>query len=376
MDKSFIFGKATYGDNFTDREFETVRLSENFRMGINTIIVSPRRWGKTSLVKKVSNIINSEEGKIKVVNIDAFLCRSEIEFYRVFATEVIKQTSTKFEEWLDFAKRFLSRLSPKLSFGTDSSVDFTISFDIDKDWQSENEILNLPQKIAEEKGITVVVCIDEFQQIAEFSDSKNFQKKLRSNWQLQNKVSYCLYGSKMHVISGMFSKQSMPFYQFGDFMLLKKIPTQDWITYIRTRFEKTGKQISEQLSEKICTTVENHSSYVQQFAWLIWTKTLDIAGEDEFEDAFDDLLNQNGILYYQYIDGLSSYQINFLKALADGNETGFANSDLRKKYNLSSSANVARIKKALEKKEIVDISGQKVSLIDPVFKIWLKREFE
>jgi AAA+ ATPase superfamily predicted ATPase len=140
MDKSFIFGKATYGDNFTDREFETARLSENFRMGINTIIVSPRRWGKTSLVKKVSDIINNEESKIKVVNIDAFLCRSEIEFYRVFATEVIKQTSTKFEEWLDFAKRFLSRLSPKLSFGADSSVDFTISFDLDKDGQSEKNI--------------------------------------------------------------------------------------------------------------------------------------------------------------------------------------------------------------------------------------------
>jgi DNA-binding MarR family transcriptional regulator len=81
-------------------------------------------------------------------------------------------------------------------------------------------------------------------------------------------------------------------------------------------------------------------------------------------------------LYYQYIDGLSSYQINFLKALADGNETGFTNSDLLKKYNLSSSANVARIKKALEKKELIDISGQKVTLIDHVFKIWLKREFE
>ncbi|MDD3740813.1 MAG: ATP-binding protein [Bacteroidales bacterium] len=374
MDKSFIFGKATYGDNFTDREFETVRLSGNFRSGVNTIIVSPRRWGKTSLVRKVSKIINDEAGEVKVVSIDAFLCRTEIEFYRVFANEVIRQTSTKLEEWLDYAKRFLARLSPKFKMGTDSPVDFSISFDVDTDWQSEYEILNLPQKIAEEKNITIVVCIDEFQQVAEFSDSKNFQKKMRSVWQLQDKVSYCLYGSKMHVLSGMFSKQSMPFYKFGDLMFLQKISTQDWITYICSRFEKTGKHITDQLAEKICDSVDNHSSYVQQFAWLVWTKTIEIAGNEEFDEAYDDLLNQNGILFYQYIDGLSSYQLNFLKALADGNESGFTNSDLMKKYNLSSSANVARIKKALEKKEIVDISGQKVSLIDPVFKIWLQRE--
>jgi hypothetical protein len=376
MDKSFIFGKATYGDNFTDREYEAVRLSANFRSGINTIIVSPRRWGKTSLVKKVSTMLNNEAGEVKVVSIDAFLCRSEKEFYRVFATEVIRQTSNRLEEWLDFAKRFLSRLSPKINVGTDSSMDFSISFDIDADWQSENEILNLPQKIAEEKNITIVVCIDEFQQVAEFSDSKNFQKKMRSVWQLQNKVSYCLYGSKMHVLKGMFSKQSMPFYQFGDLMFLQKISTHDWIAYICLRFEKTGKQISQQLAEKICTSVENHSSYVQQFAWLLWTQTTVIAGDEEFNEAHDDLLNQNGILFYQYIDGLSSYQLNFLKALADGNESGFTNSDVLKKYSLSSSANVARIKKALEKKELVDISGQKVSLIDPVFKIWLRRELQ
>lgn len=374
MDKSFIFGKATYGDNFTDREFESLRLSENFRSGVNTIIVSPRRWGKTSLVRKVSKIINDEESEVKVVSIDAFLCRSEIEFYRVFATEIIRQTSNKLEEWLDHAKRFLARLSPKFNFGSDSSVDFSISFDLTEDWQSENDILNLPQKIAEEKNITIVVCIDEFQQIAEFSDSKNFQKKMRSVWQLQDKVSYCLYGSKMHVLSGMFSKQSMPFYKFGDLMFLQKISTQDWINYICSRFVKTGKQISPELAEKICTSVENHSSYVQQFAWLVWTKTIEIAGDEEFDEAYDDLLTQNGMLFSQYVDGLSSFQLNFLKVLADGIESGFTNSDIIKKYNLSSSANVARIKKALEKKELIDISGQKVTLIDPVFKIWLQRE--
>ena len=114
-------------------------------------------------------------------------------------------------------------------------------------------------------------------------------------------------------------------------------------TKLLRRFEKTGKQISSELAEKICDSVENHSSYVQQFAWLVWTKTINLAGNEEFDEAYDDLLTQNGMLFSQYVDGLSSFQLNFLKVLADGIESGFTNSDIIKRYNLSSSANVARI---------------------------------
>ena len=84
-------------------------------------------------------------------------------------------------------------------------------------------------KIAQNKGCNIVVCIDEFQQIAEFKDAKTFQKRLRSIWQLQKSVSYCLFGSKKHLMNELFEKKSLPFYKFSDAIYLSKIGTHNWV---------------------------------------------------------------------------------------------------------------------------------------------------
>ncbi len=190
----FVFGKAAEGIHFTDREEDAKRLSANLTHGVSTILVSPRRWGKTSLVKKVISEI--DDPKIKPVFIDIFHCKSEYEFYHVFATAIIKQVSSKLDEWMEMAKMFLSNVSPRFSFGSDPMNDFSLSFEWNPKDESETEILQLPEKIAKKKNIRLVVCIDEFQQVADVADSVNFQKKLRSVWQHQQNVTYCMFGSK------------------------------------------------------------------------------------------------------------------------------------------------------------------------------------
>lgn len=213
--------------------------------------------------QKVCRLAQSD--KLKVVYLDIFSCRSERDFYDAFASAVLKQTSSKLDEWLEHAKLFLSRISPKISLGPDPTTDFSVSLEINPKSNDIDEILQLPEKIAQKKGYNIVVCIDEFQQIAEFKDSKTFQKRLRSVWQLQKSVSYCLLGSKKHLMNELFEKRSLPFYKFGDAIYLQKIRTADWVNYISNRFEATGKQISKELAEKSCQTVDNHSSYVQQW---------------------------------------------------------------------------------------------------------------
>ncbi len=370
MENPFVFGSATSGEWFTDREEDARRLSANFRHGVNTILISPRRWGKTSLVQKVSEEARSSD--LKVVNMDVFACRNEEEFYTLYATELIKQTASRWEEWVENTKRFLSGLVPKISFGIDPMTDFTLSFDF-SDKQLNGEVLNLSQKIAKEKGVHIVVCLDEFQQVAEFDNTLYFQRKLRSAWQLHQDVTYCLYGSKKHLMTKLFSKQSMPFYKFGDVIYLQKITTSDWIAFIRHRFEVTGKQISAELAEKVAVTVENHSSYVQQLAWLLWIQTDKEAIEAGFEAAYTDLLNQNSMLYFKYIDGLTTYQLNFLYAVTEGITSEFTRKEILQRYQLGTSANIRRLKTSLENKELIDISGKIVSFNDPVFKLWFRK---
>lgn len=370
--KPFTFGVATSGDNFTDRVEETNRLLLNFNYGVNTILISPRRWGKTSLVKKVCNLAQSD--KLKIVYLDIFSCRSEADFYDAFANAVLHQTASKYEEWAENIKMFFSRITPKISVGPDPFTEFSVSFDINAKTNDIDEILQLPEKIAKKKNCNIVICIDEFQQITEFNDSKTFQKKLRAVWQLQKSVSYCLFGSKKHLMNELFEKKSLPFYKFGDVIYLPKIQTSYWIDFICNRFKSTGKQISKELAEKICLAVDNHSSYVQQLSWLVWIHTNDIATENDFEIAYQDIIDQNTPLFEKQTENLTSYQINFLRAIIDGVHSEFTSQEVINKYQLGSSANVSTIKRALVKKEIIEIEKRLIDIPDPIMKVWLKRE--
>ncbi len=369
--KPFVFGVATSGGNFTGRESETACLLLNFQRGVNTVLISPRRWGKTSLVQKVCRLAQSD--KLKVVYLDVFSCRSDKDFYDTFASAVLKQTSSKWDECLENAKSFLSQCSPKISLVPDSMSEFSLSFDVNPKSSEIAEILRLPEKIAEKKTCKIVVCIDEFQQLAELKDSKVFQKRLRSLWQFQTSVSYCLSGSKQSLMNELFLKKNMPFYKFGDTVYLQKIGTADWVNYICSRFNATGKHISETLAEKICQSVENHSSYVQQLAWLVWIHTDKMATEQDFEFAYQDIIDQNTPLFEKQTESLTRYQMNFLRAVVEGIHSEFSTQEVLQKYQLGSSANVSIVKQALVKKELIEIENRQVFIPDPVMKVWLKR---
>lgn len=368
----FVFGVRVEGDTFTDRKEETNRLKMNFLYGVNTILISPRRMGKTSLVEKVCSLVESDT--LKIAKIDAFGCRSENDFINAFATAVVRATSNKWEEWMENAKTFLSRFIPKISIGQDPLTDFSIALEYNRANTVTEDILQLPETIAKQKGIKIVICIDEFQQIADFPDSITFQKKLRSVWQLQSNVSYCLYGSKKHMMEKMFQSQSHPFYRFGDLFYLDKISETDWVEYICDRFRVTGKEISRGLASEICTVTDRYSSYVQQLAWLVWLRTDKHATKEDVEFGIDRMLDACEPLFIQQTESLSAYQMNFLRALANGVHTGFTRSEILDTYQLGTAANISRLKKALTEKDLIMMTApKKLEISDPILALWLKR---
>lgn len=368
----FVFGVRVEGNTFTDRKEETNRLKMNFLYGVNTILISPRRMGKTSLVEKVCSLVESDT--LKIAKIDAFGCRSENDFINAFATAVVRATSSKWEEWMENAKTFLSRFIPKISIGQDPLTDFSIALEYNRANTVTEDILQLPETIAKQKGIKIVICIDEFQQIADFPDSITFQKKLRSVWQLQSNVSYCLYGSKKHMMEKMFQSQSHPFYRFGDLFYLDKISETDWVEYICDRFRVTGKEISRELASEICTVTDRYSSYVQQLAWLVWLRTDKHATKEDVELGIDRMLDACEPLFIQQTESLSAYQMNFLRALANGVNTGFTRSEILDTYQLGTAANISRLKKALTEKDLIMMTApKKLEISDPILALWLKR---
>lgn len=370
MEIPFVFGKAVSGSHFTDRETETRTLVNNFTYGVNTIIISPRRYGKTSLVKKAGHAFQGKD--VKIIYVDIFTARSPQEFGEIYAAAIIKQTSSKMEEFMMAAKEFLGRFRPKFSFDTRDAGEISLTLEIENEKEDLNDILELPEKIAQKKNIRIVVCIDEFQQIGEFADSLYFQRKLRTHWQHHQLTSYCLYGSKKHMMNELFALPSMPFFKFGEVINLKKIPEDLWIEFLLKKFEEVGKSINEALAKRICDLTENYSSYVQQLAWLLWTnydsKDLDKA----LDISYNQLLEHSAILFEQQTQDLTAYQINFLKMLLEDRTVKYNSMEAIERYNLGSPANVGRIKTALIKKELIDLEDGRLIIRDPILKAWLR----
>lgn len=372
----FIYGKIAENEDFTNREKDFAYLTNNFNGLVNTIIISPRRWGKTSLVNKTAESFSKNNGFI-VCNIDLFNCRNEEQFYTTFASTVLKSSFTAWDELINGAKKYLSQMLPKIALA-DVTQTFELSFGVNfKDHTlSLDEILNLPQTIAVESNKKVIVCIDEFQNVDNYTDSVAFQQKLRSHWQLQSKVNYCLYGSKRHMLMRLFNDSSMPFYKFGDIVFLQKIERTDWVHFIVKRFNDTGKTISNELAGMIADKMKNHPYYTQQLSQQVWFRTSEICTADHVNVAFEALVNQLSLLFSNIIDTLTNKQINFLVAIANG-ERSFSSKEVLLKYDLGTSANIKNLKQVALNKDIIDILPKnKIEYQDPVFEYWIVNYYQ
>lgn len=374
METPFIFGKIARNENFTDREKETDRLITNFDSLINTIIISPRRWGKSSLVEKAASIACANNNSLRICRIDLFSVRNEEQFYELLAMAVLKSASSKWQESVDAAKRFLVRLVPKIVLNADVNNEFSLNFDWKELRNDPREILDLAEKVASEKGFRMIICIDEFQNISGFDDPLFFQKRLRSHWQEHQNVSYCLYGSKRHMMLDVFTNPSMPFYKFGDMIFLEKIDTASWIGFISERFSATGKTISDNQAELIVRLADKHPYYVQQLSQQVWLRTENDCQDVIVEQAHQSLVEQLSLLFATITETLSNSQISYLEAIVAG-ETAFSSSAVIEKYRLNSSSNVTRARNALIDKEILDNNAGTVSFQDPMYSFWLKTSY-
>ncbi|MCX6351822.1 MAG: ATPase, partial [Bacteroidetes bacterium] len=236
------------------------------------------------------------------------------------------------------------------------------------------DILNLAEKIAESNGKKWVICMDEFQNIADFHQPLAFQKRLRAAWQKQKHISYCLYGSKRHMMMEVFASPSMPFYKFGEILFLEKIKEEDWVKFITKRFADTRKKISVENAALIAQLMENHPYYVQQLAQQCWLRSNRTCNTNIVYQAHDSIAMQLSLLFQSLTDNLSNTQLNFLKAMLEGVEK-FSSKDAIHTYRFGTSANVLRIRDALLNKEVIDRVADKYYFIDPVYKYWLKNYY-
>lgn len=371
----FAYGNTVSSTAFTNRENEVKRLKDNLLNGINTTIISPRRWGKSSLVEKVVSEIRKDYPKeYRAVVIDLFTLGSQEEFLEIYAREVIKASSGKWQEWISYGKELFKKLIPKITMGLDPENDFSLSFDWKDLRKHSEEVLNLPETIGQKKGIKWIICLDEFQNISGYNDYENFEKKLRAVWQRQKNVAFCLFGSKRHMMSDIFNNPSKPFYRFGDIMLLPKIEEHRWVEFITTKFAETNKVISMEDARLISVLMKNHSWYVQQLAHYTWNSAVPVATRANIENALLELIQANTPFYQKEVESVSATQLNLLKAVAKG-ETQLTSAQVMNMYQLGTPRNVSKNKVILLNADIVHEVNNTYEFLDPAFELWFRKQY-
>ena len=176
------------------------------------------------------------------------------------------------------------------------------------------------------------------------------------------------------MMTNLFQNKRMPLYQFGELNYLQPIPTADWTPFIQRKFKEKGLSIDAQYVTRICEIVQNQSSYVQQLAWNVMLNTEKEVTDAEFEQGVEDLMIQCTPLFLEQTRALTSFQMNFLRAIIAGQHSGFASQEILEKFQLGTKSNVSRMQKTLIEKDFIDLRQDGLYISDPVLQLWLQRQ--
>jgi AAA+ ATPase superfamily predicted ATPase len=372
MEFPFTFGKVVTGSQFINRKKELAQLRSNIDQGINTVLISPRRWGKSSLIKYLSKKM-SKNKQLNFILIDLFRFSDELEFYEGYIKAFLQTGSAKSSDQGNLIRKSFKSLQPGISIADEASGELDVSLqwtDIERHFE---EVLNLPEKLGKKRNQKFVICIDEFQSFEKFKNPILFQSRLRSIWQHHSHVVYILIGSKRHMMDRVFNSKSYPFFRFGEIMYLQKIKKKHFCRYIISTFERSGKTIPKERANMIISLAERNPYFVQQLSRYVWKKSTELVIDSDIKESLEDIIMHNAVWYLREVERMTPSQFNYLKAVVN-EEKNLSGQDVIRKYKLGSSANVAKIKKVMEDREILDFWDLYPEFNDPFFKLWIRNQ--
>lgn len=370
MKNPFKYGESVTGECFANRQKEIREIRAAIESAQNIFIYSYRRLGKTSLIKMVLDLLSKDRSIIPVY-VDLQRAPSVGQFVETYSVAISQSFITR-KERLQKIGTLFKRIIP--SFEPTETGGWRVSFDFSKTSQGMEkaleEVYELPQKIAKKYKKRVVVIFDEFQEISQYNGLA-FEKKLRSFIQHHNQVCYIFMGSKTHIIRDMFQNPERAFYNSAKIYPLPLIQENELVDFILRRFNSTRKRISQELAGKIVQLARQSPYHVQMLCASIWLLSKERIKESDIQMGLDEIMHTQNELFYSWYDSASMHQRAALSALSQTREV--FSQDARLTHNLGSSSAVQASIKALVKTNLVIKENGKYRVLDPLFKIWLRR---
>ncbi len=371
----FYYGEVVTGENFTDRTAEIERLTTELRGGHNIFLISPRRYGKTSLIVNALELLKNKG--LFVFYMDFYKVASVRELLEAYAKGIVRSSKTRVEKISDFIKDLFPKVRPKIILGDDGlpSIEIDVKLREKELLDSLVEVLDAPQKIAEKRNNNFVVVFDEFQEIINL-DGERLEKLMRACFQHHHNVAYLFAGSKRHLLYSMASDPNRAFYKLGDIMNLHKIAPEKMLRFVKKQFSKGPVEIKEKIIDTVLEKSENVPYNVQYLCHHLWNRCLPAkeVKKEDIDAVLNNIIIEQSANYIAVWDGLSLHQRLLLKAIVKSPEHLIFSKNFISENELGTPGSIQKSISLLTKKNIIDVEGKKIRFNDVFFKEWINKK--
>jgi hypothetical protein len=373
MQNPFRFGSVVTGDDFADRRTEQAELSRELHDGQHLFLLSPRRYGKTSLVLTLLDRLRAKG--MLVAYVDVFRATTPVQLLELTAQTILRAAESRPERLLRLATELLGRIRPQV--GADATGKPTLSLDVGTSPRSalaiQEEVLALPERLAEKRKVRLVLAFDELQEIQRFPGA-GLEKAMRSHFQRHQRVSYLFAGSKESALRDMASREQSPFYKFGRIVSLGPIPTEEFVPFLSARFRRGRLRASREVLEVILATADDIPYNVQRLCHQLWAMRAGASErltEKDVGEALTMIVGQDAPHFSAAWDRLSLHQRQVLQAIAHSGGRNVFTKEFLATHRLGASSSVQRSLAQLLKDQTVQRANGEYHFSDPFFREWV-----
>jgi uncharacterized protein len=375
QENPFVFGEIIDDANFVNRTDELNQLVRDLADGQKIFLLSPRRFGKSSLVTVA--LLKLKKRHIRTVSLTVSSYSSYTQFLEKFAERVLRAAGS-WDRVKDWITRFGRQVKPDINYNVTTGE---ISLSLGKGSSFDPtpiapDVFALPGELARNAGFRMAICLDEFQQISQFNGG-SVENAIRNQVQKQREVGYVFSGSQPSLMEEMLSAKR-PFHKAGPQMFLDKIPAADWKDFITAHFRKRGRMLDEQGLEALLASADLIPYDVQRIAHELWdyaelTDKRQL-GTSDVNFVLDHLVTGQSTYYELLWEQLSARQRATLQALAHRGAWEIYSQAVREEFRLGPASTVQKAFQYLDSRDILDRYKGNYFFLDPLFPLWIKRK--
>lgn len=380
MDTPFVYNEYVTEKNFIGRSTERKILANLIKAGEHVSIYEPPKTGKMSLLMQVFSDLRNERTQFLVAMVDMLNVRTLEQFLIKFGTAVIKLSASTPDDYADIVDNYLGDthfVFDRVQFISSNEV---LSLNWQPDANDIERLLELPQKLAQDKGIRYVVVLKEFQNLMNSDDYEIVFKIMERQMKERDRKAphqavFVMMGGMVNAMKLIFEEKRY-FYRQVNHVALSKVDNKEIIEYVVKGFlSGMGKSFDRNLAMGACELFKSNLWYINHLAAICDALSKGFVTEMMMTDALNSMISVHEIRFTSAVNDLTDHQLSLLRAVLDG-EVKFSSSEVIEKYHLNSSANVRRVKDALKKKEVITFNEKDEPLVmDPLFEYWLRRTY-